>query len=144
MSPRPAAAFHRTSNRKRPTAFPVRQALQRLQDQHRRDHRRRLGPPTPPGEQTREQLVGKQLEAMLGQEPVHRPLLQQPPAHRQSVQQLAISTFRTLRTPKISHPAPKREPFRPELLSSLLGLDPAGVHLVEVQHRRPPGAALFV
>ena len=94
--------------------LPVRQALQGLQHQHRRHHRPRHRRAAPPRrEQALEQLVGEQPQAVLGQEPIHRPLRHQLPAHRPDVQQPPVSTLRTLHAPRIPHPEPKREPFRP-------------------------------
>ena len=91
--------------------FPIRQALQRLEDHHRCYHRpryRRTSPPTT--EQIGEHLGGKQTPAVLSQKPVHRTLRNQLPAQFHSVQKLTITTFTTLHTTTIIPTNPKHEP----------------------------------
>ena len=77
----------------------VRAPLQRLQHHHHRDHRPRHRRPPPRPEQILEQPVTKQPQAVLGQEPMQRPLPHQTPAQAQGVQQFPIQLLSALHTP---------------------------------------------
>ena len=96
-------------------SFPIRDTLQRLEDQHRRHHRppnRRTTPPTT--EQIPKHLIGKQPAAVLSQKPVHRTHRNQFPTHFHSIQKLTIKTFNTLHTPTIIPQHLNREPITPD------------------------------
>ncbi len=105
--------------------FPVRDALQRLENHHRSDHRTRYRRATPTTtEQIGEHLIGKQTAPVLSQEPVHRPFRNQMPQIR-CVQKLTIKTFTTLHTTTIIPQHLKREPTNTQqdrLISSLLAI----------------------
>ena len=92
--------------------FPVRDALQRLENHHRSDHRTRYRRATPRAEQIGEHLIGKQTAAVLSQKPVHRTFRHQMPQIPR-VQKLTIKTFTTLHTTTIIPQNLKREPITP-------------------------------
>ena len=90
----------------RPRRLTIRQALERLQHHHRRDHISRDRRPTPTrGEQVGEQLVREQLAAMISQERLDAALRHQLAAQRRRVQQLP-SSDRSCPAPTQSSPAP--------------------------------------
>ncbi len=78
--------------------FPIRQALQRLEDHHRPNHRARYRRAAPRAEQIPKHLSGKQTPAVLSQKLIHRTLRNQLPTQFHSVQKLTITTFTTLHT----------------------------------------------
>ena len=76
--------------------FPIRQALQRLEDHHRPNHRARYRRSAPRAEQIPKHLSGT--PAVLSQKLIHRTLRNQLPTQFHSVQKLTITTFTTLHT----------------------------------------------
>ena len=93
--------------------FPIRQALQRLENHHRPNHRTRYRRAAPRAEQIDEHLIGKQTATVLSQEPVHRTHRNQMPQIRY-VQKPTIKTFTTLHTTTIIPQNLKREPITPD------------------------------
>ena len=92
----------------------IRQAFERLEHHHHRDHlaRHRRTPPTRP-EQISEQPVRKQTTAMLSQKRVHRAHTHQMPAQRPRIQQLTIQTARTLHAHILPRAHPQHAEIRP-------------------------------
>ena len=119
--PSPAAAFQRTSQRSRSSASRSEHPSSACRHHHHRDHRPRHRRPPPRPEEILEQPVRKQPQAVLGQEPMHRPLPHQAPTQAQGVQQFPIQLLSALHTPILPHPPTRSRAPRPELLSSLLG-----------------------
>ena len=92
--------------------FPVREALQRLENHHRPNHRTRYRRAAPRAEQIGEHLIGKQTAAVLSQEPVHRPHRHQMPQIPR-VQKLTIKTFISLHSPYNTSNKPKTRTPQP-------------------------------
>ena len=78
--------------------FPIREALQRLENHHRPNHRTRYRRATPRAEQIGEHLIWEQTAAVLSQKPVHRPHRNQMPQIRR-VQKLTVKAFISLHSP---------------------------------------------
>ena len=93
--------------------FPVREALQRLENHHHSDHRPRYRRAAPRAEQIGDHLIRKQTAEVLSQEPVHRTHRNQMPQIR-CVQKLKIKTFTTLHTTTIIPQHLTHEPITPD------------------------------
>ena len=108
------SSLPRDISRQPPARLPIRQAFERLEHHHGRDHlaRHRRTPPTRP-EQISEQPVREQPAAMLSQERVHRAHAHQMPAQRPRIQQLTIQTARTLHAHILPRAHPQHAEIRP-------------------------------
>ena len=110
VNAKPVAAFQPMFVSSCPDRFSIRQALQRLEHHHCRDHisrHRRTAPLR--REQISEHVIRKQTSPVLSQKRVHRSLRHQMRTQRRRIQQLTIRNRRTLHPPSIFDPNPKRE-----------------------------------
>jgi hypothetical protein len=90
--------------------LPVGQPFQSLQHHDRGDHvGRHRGPAPIGGEQIGEHVIREQLLAVLGQEGVHRTLLDEMAAERGGIDELAVRPGRTLHPGILLDPGRNRE-----------------------------------
>ena len=116
-----------------PDRFSIRQALQRLEHHHCRDHisrHRRTAPLR--REQISEHVIRKQTSPVLSQKRVHRSLRHQMRTQRRRIQQLTIRNRRTLHPPVLSIPTRNASTHPKKLLSSLLAVLSGGLATEEV------------